>query len=155
MGAVVGGGWRGTVPARQADNYLAYLEATGLQDYRATPGNQGMQVLRRIAGDEAEFVPTSLWDSLMRSVPSRAMTTSAVYIPPTKISCSRSRRTSITSRSSCRAEQFQDDQRSKSQRKQRMAKVRPKDPSIASQKGYSRPAPCRTAGNAAPKVSIT
>jgi len=56
--------WRGTVPARQADDYMAYLEATGLKEYRATPGNRGVQVLRRINGDEAEFVLISRWESL-------------------------------------------------------------------------------------------
>ena len=56
--------WRGMTPAHQADDYLAYLEATGLKDYRATPGNRGVQVLRRIVGDEAEFILTSFWDSL-------------------------------------------------------------------------------------------
>lgn len=56
--------WRGTTPAHKADEYLTYLEATGLKTYRATPGNQGVQVLRRIVGDEVEFVLTSLWDSL-------------------------------------------------------------------------------------------
>jgi heme-degrading monooxygenase HmoA len=56
--------WRGVTPARQADDYLAYLEATGLKEYRATLGNRGVQVLRRIVGDEAEFVLISLWDSL-------------------------------------------------------------------------------------------
>jgi heme-degrading monooxygenase HmoA len=55
--------WRGIAPAHKADDYLAYLEATGLKDYRATPGNRGVQVLRRVVGDEAEFVLTSLWDS--------------------------------------------------------------------------------------------
>jgi len=56
--------WRGVTPARKADDYLAYLEATGLMDYRATPGNRGAQVLRRIVGDEAEFVLLPFWDSL-------------------------------------------------------------------------------------------
>ena len=55
--------WRGMVPAHKADDYLAYLEVTGLKDYRATPENRGVQVLRRIVGDEAEFVLTSRWDS--------------------------------------------------------------------------------------------
>ncbi len=36
--------WRGVTPARKADAYLTYLEATGLQEYRATPGNRGVQV---------------------------------------------------------------------------------------------------------------
>jgi heme-degrading monooxygenase HmoA len=56
--------WRGVTPAAKADDYLAYLEATGLKEYRATPGNRGVQVLRRLAGDDAEFVLISLWDSL-------------------------------------------------------------------------------------------
>lgn len=56
--------WRGVTPARKADAYLTYLEATGLQEYRATPGNRGVQVLCRIRGDEAEFVLISHWDSL-------------------------------------------------------------------------------------------
>ena len=55
--------WCGVTPAHKADGYLVYLEATGLKEYRATPGNRGVQVLRRIVGDEAEFVLTSFWDS--------------------------------------------------------------------------------------------
>lgn len=56
--------WRGATPAHKADDYLTYLEATGLNAYRATPGNRGVQVLRRIRDDEAEFVLISQWDSL-------------------------------------------------------------------------------------------
>jgi heme-degrading monooxygenase HmoA len=56
--------WRGTVPASKSDVYLAYLEATGIKDYRATPGNRGVQVLRRATGDWVEFVLITLWDSL-------------------------------------------------------------------------------------------
>ena len=56
--------WRGITPAHKADDYLAYLEATGLKAYRATPGNRGVEVLRRIRGDEAEFVLISRWESL-------------------------------------------------------------------------------------------
>lgn len=55
--------WRGTTRADQADGYLAYLEATGLKDYAAVPGNQGTQVLRRIEGETAEFLILTLWDS--------------------------------------------------------------------------------------------
>src|SRR5919106_7014307 len=32
--------WRGAVRAEDADAYLDYLEATGLKEYRATPGNR-------------------------------------------------------------------------------------------------------------------
>jgi heme-degrading monooxygenase HmoA len=56
--------WRGVTLAHKADDYLTYLEATGLKAYRATLGNRGVQVLRRIRDDEAEFVLISHWDSL-------------------------------------------------------------------------------------------
>ncbi|NIM51345.1 MAG: antibiotic biosynthesis monooxygenase [Gemmatimonadales bacterium] len=56
--------WHGVVPAAKADTYHAYLLRTGVPDSRATPGNRGVYVLRRLAGDEAHFVITSLWESL-------------------------------------------------------------------------------------------
>ena len=56
--------WRGRTPATKADEYTGYLERTGVKDYRATPGNRGVQILRRIEDDEAEFLILSYWDSL-------------------------------------------------------------------------------------------
>ncbi|HEY5615290.1 MAG TPA: antibiotic biosynthesis monooxygenase [Bacteroidota bacterium] len=55
--------WRGRVPASKADSYHEYLKKTGLDDYRLTPGNKGVTVLRRVKGDEAEFLLITLWDS--------------------------------------------------------------------------------------------
>lgn len=55
--------WRGRTPADKADEYMKYLEATGLKEYRATEGNQGVWVLRRIQDGEAEFVLITLWES--------------------------------------------------------------------------------------------
>jgi heme-degrading monooxygenase HmoA len=55
--------WRGRTHAEKADDYMAFLEASGLTDYRTTAGNQGVWVLRRIKGGEAEFLLISLWDS--------------------------------------------------------------------------------------------
>ncbi|HYC33919.1 MAG TPA: hypothetical protein VEB59_16635 [Gemmatimonadales bacterium] len=55
--------WRGVTRAADADRYLEYLEATGLSAYRDTEGNRGVLTLRRIAGDRAEFLLISLWDS--------------------------------------------------------------------------------------------
>jgi heme-degrading monooxygenase HmoA len=55
--------WRGRTPADKADAYAAFLERTGLSDYRATPGNRGVLALQRIEGDDAEFVLISFWDS--------------------------------------------------------------------------------------------
>jgi heme-degrading monooxygenase HmoA len=56
--------WHGMVPAARADDYMAYLERTGLPDYRATPGNRGVWVLRRTEGDRAHFLLVSLWESM-------------------------------------------------------------------------------------------
>lgn len=55
--------WHGRVRATDADAYHAYLQRTGVADLRATPGNRGVYVLRRIEGEEAHFVLMSLWDS--------------------------------------------------------------------------------------------
>lgn len=56
--------WRGVTPADKAESYLRYLERTGLKEYRSTPGNRGVQVLRRLDQDRAEFLLVSLWDSM-------------------------------------------------------------------------------------------
>jgi len=55
--------WHGAVPASKAEAYQRYLEATGLPDYRATPGNRGVSVLRRMEGDVAHFLLMTLWES--------------------------------------------------------------------------------------------
>lgn len=56
--------WHGRVPAAQADAYHAYLLRTGLGDYASTPGNCGVQVLRRTEGEITHFLLITLWDSL-------------------------------------------------------------------------------------------
>ena len=55
--------WRGVTPAEKAEQYLAYLLETGLKDYRAVPGNQGVQVLRRTSEGKTEFLLLSRWES--------------------------------------------------------------------------------------------
>ncbi len=55
--------WHGRVPAAKAEAYRRYLEATGLEDYRSTPGNRGVTVLERVEGDEAHFLLVSYWES--------------------------------------------------------------------------------------------
>jgi heme-degrading monooxygenase HmoA len=55
--------WKGTVAAADGDAYARYLEETGVADYRATPGNRAVQVLRREVDDRTEFVLVTLWDS--------------------------------------------------------------------------------------------
>jgi heme-degrading monooxygenase HmoA len=55
--------WCGATKAQDADTYLDYLHQTGIAEYRRTPGNRGVTVLRRIAGDRAEFVLITIWES--------------------------------------------------------------------------------------------
>ena len=56
--------WWGRTKAEDYDAYLAYLEESGVAALRETAGNRGVMVLRRLAGDEAEFGVVSFWDSL-------------------------------------------------------------------------------------------
>lgn len=56
--------WRGITLKEKADDYLAYLQVTGLKDYAATPGNRGVTVLRREQGEHCEIMLISLWESM-------------------------------------------------------------------------------------------
>ena len=56
--------WRGWTRAQDADDYVPYVQDTGIQAFRATPGNRGAFILRRAEGDRTEFVVVSLWGSL-------------------------------------------------------------------------------------------
>lgn len=55
--------WHGVTAADKSDEYLEYLNRTGVPDYQATEGNQGVYVLRRTEGDKAHFLLLSLWQS--------------------------------------------------------------------------------------------
>ena len=56
--------WRGAVRAEDAEPYAAYIRATGIAEYAATPGNLGAYLLYRIDGDRAEVLTISFWESL-------------------------------------------------------------------------------------------
>jgi heme-degrading monooxygenase HmoA len=56
--------WRGATRAADREAYLAYLEATGLRDYAATPGNRGVLALTRDVEDRTEFVLLSFWERI-------------------------------------------------------------------------------------------
>ena len=58
--------WHGEVAPERADEYLDYLNRTGVPDYRATEGNRGVYVLRRIEGGRAHFLTLSFWESMER-----------------------------------------------------------------------------------------
>lgn len=56
--------WHGTTDAVKANDYLEFLNKTGIPDYRSTNGNLGAYVLRRIENDKVHFLTLSFWESL-------------------------------------------------------------------------------------------
>ena len=56
--------WHGITPTSKADDYIEYLNRTGVPDYRAVEGNRGVHVLRRIEGGQAHFLILTFWDSV-------------------------------------------------------------------------------------------
>jgi heme-degrading monooxygenase HmoA len=55
--------WHGRTRPEDAERYAEYLEQTGVPPYRATRGNLGVTILRRVTAHEAEFLVLSFWDS--------------------------------------------------------------------------------------------
>jgi heme-degrading monooxygenase HmoA len=56
--------WQGVVPAAKEAAYREFLEREVLPEYRGTPGNRGVVVLRRQEGERVRFLVISHWDSL-------------------------------------------------------------------------------------------
>ncbi len=56
--------WRGRTLAARADEYEAYLFASGIAKIREIPGNLGVTVLRREDGKQTEFLVLSVWQSI-------------------------------------------------------------------------------------------
>jgi heme-degrading monooxygenase HmoA len=55
--------WHGRTSPARAEEYTRFLERTGLKDYRSTPGNRGVLMLRRLDRETADFQLISFWDS--------------------------------------------------------------------------------------------
>ena len=55
--------WRGAVRAEDAAAYVAYVQETGIDGYKDTPGNHGAWALSQVEGDRAEIVTVSFWES--------------------------------------------------------------------------------------------
>lgn len=55
--------WHGVTDAARANEYLEYLQQTGVPEYKATKGNHGVYVFRRIEGNHAHFLLLTLWES--------------------------------------------------------------------------------------------
>jgi heme-degrading monooxygenase HmoA len=56
--------WHGTTLPEHADEYLKYVQETGIVDYRKTPGNLSAKILRRIEGNTCHFWTVTEWDNL-------------------------------------------------------------------------------------------
>ena len=63
-GIVIARIWHGRVPAALEETYHAYLLKTGVADYRATPGNRGVYVMRRVKEQVAHFELLTFWNSV-------------------------------------------------------------------------------------------
>lgn len=56
--------WTGAVRKEDGDAYARYMRKTGVAGYAQVRGNRGVWMLRRDAGELAEFMMFTLWDSL-------------------------------------------------------------------------------------------
>ena len=55
--------WHGKTKAKHADQYLKYIEETGLADYKSVRGNLSVKILRSIEGNICHFQTITEWDS--------------------------------------------------------------------------------------------
>ncbi|HUL26346.1 MAG TPA: hypothetical protein VLW44_11330 [Streptosporangiaceae bacterium] len=55
--------WRGAVRPDDAAAYASYIQQTGIEAYQKTPGNRGAWLLWRAAGELAEVLTVSFWES--------------------------------------------------------------------------------------------
>jgi heme-degrading monooxygenase HmoA len=53
--------WSSRIRTRDREDYVAYIKGTGVEDYLATPGNLGCQILLRDCGDGVTEVSTLSW----------------------------------------------------------------------------------------------
>src|SRR5687767_11984363 len=56
--------WRGAVRPGDGDAYVAYIEKTGMREYRQTPGNISAHMLRRDLEDRTEILTLTFWESM-------------------------------------------------------------------------------------------
>lgn len=55
--------WHGMTTAAKADEYLEFLKRRAIPDYRGTPGNLAVYLLRRTEGEVTHFLTLTHWDS--------------------------------------------------------------------------------------------
>jgi len=56
--------WRGWAPSNQADAYDRHYRTEVLETLQEVPGFVGARLLRRVVGDEVEFVSLTLFEDL-------------------------------------------------------------------------------------------
>ena len=57
--------WRGVIRTEDRDEYVDYVERTGVEEYRSVPGNLDAWTLTRELGDGlTEILTVSRWESL-------------------------------------------------------------------------------------------
>lgn len=78
MGEIVLRRWVSRIRTADEADYVAYVKATGLDDYDRTPGNLGAQMLLRALGDGTSEVTTLSWWTDMDAI--RAFAGEAVEI---------------------------------------------------------------------------
>ena len=55
--------WHGMTKAEHADEYLKYVENTGMKEYKMVKGIISAKLLRRIEGDLCHFLTVTEWDT--------------------------------------------------------------------------------------------
>jgi heme-degrading monooxygenase HmoA len=55
--------WHGRTRAEYADEYLEFLKATAVDDYRSVEGNLSVEFWRRVESDVCHFWTVTKWDS--------------------------------------------------------------------------------------------
>jgi len=60
--------WVGKTLESDADTYGKYLDETGIKEIKATKGNHGVWLLRRLHEGRAEFIVISIWAGFDQSI---------------------------------------------------------------------------------------
>lgn len=56
--------WHGITDVKHSEDYLQYIEKTGIKSYLNTPGNLNAQILRRIEGNRCHFWTVTQWEDV-------------------------------------------------------------------------------------------